>query len=80
MRMRASYVDLQPPSQPGMQPILGQHAQNGFPNQTLRFLLKKLSGGNLFQPARISRSVPVDLVVQLLAGKANLLGIDDYQP
>src|SRR5208283_263820 len=59
--------------------VLRQHAKNGFANDPFRLALADALGGNFLQSAGIAAVRVIDLLVDFVAGHANLIRIDDNQ-
>lgn len=77
MRMPWTSIDLKPCRQPAPQTRLGKHSQDGFAYKFFRLRLQHPLSGNFLQPTRISRVVPVNLLLKLSPGQAYLFGVNN---
>ena len=57
--------------------VLGKHAEDGFANDFFRARLHQAANGNFFEPAGEAAVMAINFLVDLVAGEADALGIDD---
>ncbi len=75
--MLGAGVDLQTGVQRTAQTALGQHAEHGVLDDALRVLGNRHAGGFLAQTTLVAGVTGVHLLVHLLAGQNNLLGVQN---
>ena len=75
--MGGASVDLQLLGHLATQGALGQHANDGAADSKLGLLSQQLAVLGFLQAANVAAVMVLDLLVQLLAGHDDLIGIDD---
>src|SRR5579884_1492940 len=77
VRMLGAGVDLQLRQLRASEPVARQHPLHGLAQDLRRLPVELLAQRPRAQPARVTRVAVVALLVELLAGHAHLLGVDD---
>ena len=77
MRMVRPGIDLQLGYHFGSEPVLGQHSFNRRFDNLLRFALEHFPRGHTLDPARVARMPVINLIIKFIAGKADLLSVNN---